>query len=250
MERDNSKDKARHERLSVKQVKYVSKNFENFRNKEGSQHIATFSSQLNFLEKFCHFEFRHVLDYGSGIGTFVPLILEFSKAKITSVERNEWCQNEFRTNIYRSFEAAESRVFLRDSIPFEDFDVIIIDDEISRAELRLLLSSSHLGMIFVEGWRNKTVGQISRRLMLYGYEANFSRGDSRLEEFSRRGKALRTHEKGGSTFILRKGSRFSNLKSWLLRVRETKEFMELFKALYFFSRRKISVRSRLKKKST
>ena len=66
----------------------VAKNFDTFAQLEGSQHIATFSSQLNLAECLVNFEFKQILDYGSGIGTLVPILLKLTDGKICAVEKN------------------------------------------------------------------------------------------------------------------------------------------------------------------
>jgi hypothetical protein len=224
---------------------FVADNFENFRAKEGSQHIATFSSQLNFLEKFCNLKSCSVLDFGSGIGTFIPIILNFSRASIVAVEKNEWCRKQFEKNVFEGRDNLQNRIRLAESIPSDLFDVVIIDDDICRKELSKMLCSKGLKFIFIEGWRNKTVGQISRRLTLYGYSASFFRGESRLKEFNRLGKSNRIEEKAGSGFILKRSGFWSNLKSWFCRLRETGELKEWVKQFYFWLGRSVRFRSRI-----
>ena len=75
---------------------FVGENFDRFKTKEGSQHIATFSSQLNFLENFCKLDVSNILDFGSGIGTFVPIMLTFSKAQIVAVEKTHGVWSNLR----------------------------------------------------------------------------------------------------------------------------------------------------------
>ena len=65
----------------------VASNFRTFERLEGSQNMATFSSQLNLAECLLNFEFKQILDYGSGIGTLVPILLKLTDAKICAVEK-------------------------------------------------------------------------------------------------------------------------------------------------------------------
>jgi hypothetical protein len=55
-----------------------SSNYDNFKKIEGSEYIATFSSQLNFVEQLVRLKPETVLVYGTGIGTFIPIILNNS----------------------------------------------------------------------------------------------------------------------------------------------------------------------------
>jgi tRNA1(Val) A37 N6-methylase TrmN6 len=66
---------------------FCKSNVSRFQSLEGSEHIATFSSQLNLASIIVDAKARNVLDFGTGIGTLVPLILQFSEAKIYAVEK-------------------------------------------------------------------------------------------------------------------------------------------------------------------
>jgi hypothetical protein len=222
-------------------------NYEYFSKLEGSQHIATFSSQLNFVEQLVCSKADRVLDFGSGIGTFVPLILSKSNSKIYAVEKNEWCKNQFSVNILTNPTIDSDRVNLSGSIPALNFNVVVIDDDISRSEIHQILKGRNLSLIFVEGWRNRTVGHISKRLWIFGYCAVFHRGKSRLLEAERVGERGEKFEKAGSYFLLVPGNPFQSFKSWLKRISKTGELTELFKEFYYWVSRSISLRSRIKK---
>ena len=231
----------------VNLIKACSLNYDNFKKIEGSNHIATFSSQLNFAEQLVRLRPKTVLDYGTGIGTFIPIVLNNSDASIYAVEKNEWCRNKFSEIIFNDNFTSASRVILLDALPNLEFNIVIIDDEISRSEIHKILMSQKLLLIFIEGWRNRTVGQISKRLPLFGYTAEFYRGSSRLMEAGRLGKRGIEVEKSGSYFLLSPGKPLANITSWLGRVNQTKEFSEIFKEFYFWVNRLLSIRSRFRK---
>lgn len=226
---------------------FCKSNVSRFQSLEGSEHIATFSSQLNLASIIVDAKARNVLDFGTGIGTLVPLILQFSEAKIYAVEKNAWCQSKFKENMSNVSSSEKSRIELHSQIPFIDFDLVIIDDYISRIEIHKLLRGKNLSLIFVEGWRNRTIGHISKRLPLFGYSAEFIRGKSRLSEFGIIDLQGRDFEKAGSYFILSRQSAKENYLSWLRRLTSTSEFNELLKEFYYWLRRILSVRARIKK---
>jgi hypothetical protein len=102
-----------------------------------------------------------------------------------------------------------------------------------------------LKFIFIEGYRNKTVGQISKRLPFFGFSGKFIRCKSRLQELQRTDKAGRIEEKAGAYFILSRCHKVGNFKSWLKRINATREIQEVGKELYFWLRRTLSIRKRL-----
>jgi hypothetical protein len=202
---------------------------------------------LNFVEQLVRLKPETVFDYGTGIGTFIPIILNNSNASIYAVEKNEWCRNGFTRIILNDNFTSASRVTLLDAPPILEFDIVIIDDEISRSEIHKILMSRKLQLIFIEGYRNHTVGHISKRLLLFGYTAEFYRGSSRLLEARRLGKRSSEIEKAGSYFLLSPGKPLGNISSWLARVNQTNEFSEIFKEFYFWVNRLLSIRSRFRK---
>lgn len=226
---------------------FCKSNVSRFQSREGSEHIATFSSQLNLASIIVDAKARNVLDFGTGIGTLVPLVLQFSEAKIYAIEKNAWCQSQFKENMRDLSLQDKSRIELHSQIPFKDFDLVIIDDDISRREIHKLLRGKKLSFIFVEGWRNRTIGHISKRLPFFGFSAEFVRGKSRLSEFGIRDLQGRDFEKAGSWFILSRQSAKENYLSWLRRLSSTSEFNELLKEFYYWLRRIFSVRARIKK---
>ena len=223
----------------------VTNNFQTFEQLEGSQNMATFSSQLNLAECLLNFEFKQILDYGSGIGTLVPILLKLTDAKICAVEKNSWCRDQFYLNL-RTLEGKNiERINLIPKIEFKSFDAVIIDDAISRKDISHLLKNTNLRFIFIEGHRNRTVGQISRRLPFFGFSSKFVRCQSRLREYQRTDKFGSDEEKAGSYYILLRCKMVQNFQSWLIRIAETGEIQEVVKESYFYLRRAFSIRKRL-----
>lgn len=229
--------------LSLHKIAY--ENYIHFSKLEGSDHIATFSSQLNLLEAINGLEIKKALDWGAGIGTISNLLAKNKDCLITAYELNIWCQNQFTRNL------EQKKLFkLTGEFPLDfDYDLIVIDDDINRGQIIKLLNNRTLKVVFVEGWRNKTVGHISFGLLLRGKTAQFKRCSSRLLEFDLHGKNGTRVEKAGAYFIIgvEKKSFLLALNSWLNRLQATSEFKEFFKEIYFWIGRKIAVRSRLGK---
>jgi hypothetical protein len=127
------------------------------------------------------------------------------------------------------------------------FEAICIDDKISRKQIAQVLRQEKLKVIFIEGWRNKTAAQVSRRLLMYGYAAHFTRGAVRWDSGWTFKNNLKTEEKAGCWFVIEKQAFHLNFLSWARRVSKTSEFSELFKEFYFWVRRSLSIRKRLRK---
>lgn len=219
-------------------------NWCHFKQLEGSKHIATFSSQLNLLEIIQDYEINKALDWGAGIGTISNLLKESKDCDITAYELNKWCRDQFKSNL-----ALIKEIELKDEFPLiSDFDLIVIDDDINRKQIRLLLKSKNIKVIFIEGWRNKTVGHVSFGLLSRGKSAQFKRCTSRLQEFDLHGKNGNRIEKSGSYFIVsaEKYLVVLALNSWVKRIKNTNEFKELFKELYFWISRSLAVRSKIR----
>jgi hypothetical protein len=215
-----------------------------FKQLEGSKHIATFSSQLNLLEIIQDYEIKKALDWGAGIGTISNLLKKSKDCYVTAYELNKWCRDQFKGNL-----ALIKEIGLTDEFPsISDFDLIVIDDDINRKQIRLLLKSKNIKIIFIEGWRNKTVGHVSLGLLLRGKSAQFKRCASRLQEFDLYGKNGNRIEKSGSYFIIstEKYPVVLTLNSWVKRIKNTNEFKELFKEIYFWISRSLAVRSRIR----
>lgn len=225
-----------------KGIQLVQENFGNFINKDGSEHIATLSSQINLYRLLKSYEPNQILDWGGGIGTLTKLCLEVvDKAKIHVFERNEWCIGEFNKNI------PNFKGFIVKELNYANYDFVIIDDDISRSEIHKILSFPGLKVIFVEGWRNRTVGHISKRAVLHGFSAKFFRSKSQLFLFGR-GEEW---EKSGSWFVFEhKGFHLDVLRSWIIRWRITKEGKEVIKEFYYWIGRLIRPSSRIKSLKT
>jgi hypothetical protein len=206
-------------------------NYNKFVQLEGSDHIATISSQINLIELLIKFPPKLVLDWGSGIGTLSKLLLEVSNSKVVSFERNQWCRDQYLLNL-----GGNPRLELVSVEPIKyTFDTIIIDDDISLKQIKHLLENKLLGIIFIEGWRNRTVAHFSIQLLLNGRSAKFYRCDSRLEDYNLLSKHGTKIEKSGSYFLIENHkTRINSIYSWVLRMGKTKEFREVCKAFYFW----------------
>lgn len=216
-------------------------NFKFFESKPGSDHIATFSSQLNLLEVLIENGCDSVLDFGSGIGTLTKLVQSLGIKKIYSYERSEWCKLQAQRNL-QPF----SPIYVSDLSLLPSIEGIFIDDEISRKQIHQLLRQKHLKLIFIEGWRNKTASQVSHRLVLHGYAAAFRRGTVGWNENWTFSSELTRNEKAGCWFILRRRNKILATTSWLARIHATGEFKEIIKELYFWFARTVRLRSRWK----
>lgn len=219
-------------------------NYQYFKSKNGSAHIATFSSQLNLVELLKSTECNSILDYGSGIGTVAKLMETIGIAEIFCFERSEWCKEQAINNLHPT-----TPQYIYELTGRVGFEAVCIDDEISRKQISQMLKEKKLRVIFIEGWRNKTASQVSRRLFVHGYTATFNRGAARLNSEWTFNKSLRTQEKAGCWFIIEKQSLHLAFLSWTRRVSRTGEFKELFKEFYFWFRRLLSVRMRLQQYS-
>jgi hypothetical protein len=202
----------------------VSANYENFSGLQGSQHIASRSSQLNLAEALEQLKPKMLLDWGSGIGTLVPIYIRLTEAKIVAFERNVWCRDRFLENI-----GITSRIELTESLPLGvTFDFITIDDEISLKEIfQLLTRPNDQVTIFIEGWRNSTLAKFSFALLLLRRSGEAERFRSRLHEFESSNKL----EKSGSIIKSYKSNLLSSIQSWFKRTPVTKELNELFNYL-------------------
>jgi hypothetical protein len=217
-------------------------NYQLFKSKIGSAHIATFSSQLNLIELLEQNKCQSVLDYGSGIGTLTKLMEKIGITSIYSYEQSDWCREQAIANLYPI-----APKYLNDLSEKVAFEAICVDDEISRRQIVQVLRQEKLKVIFIEGWRNKTAAQVSRRLLMYGYAASFTRGTTRQDSGWAFSKNLRTEEKAGCWFVIEKKAFHLAFLSWVRRVSKTSEFSELLKEFYFWVRRSLSIRKRLRK---
>jgi hypothetical protein len=217
-------------------VKLVSKNYMQFYMKTGSDHIATRSSQLNLLRLLYEYNPERILDWGAGIGTTTSLCLMFeSSCKIDAFERDSWCIQQFRINV------PNFRGQILQQLTNSNYDFLIIDDEISRREINKLLRFKKTKIIFVEGWRNRTVGHLSKRLLKHGFAAEYIRSNSQLHLFGEN-----DWEKSGSWFVLDyRGFHPKVLTSWVKRLPKTREDKEVFKEFYFWIGRNIRISSRV-----
>lgn len=221
--------------------------YHSFKNKDGSQHIATFSSLFTLAELLDEFQPENFCDFGAGIGTLSSLAACLNVLEINAVERNSWCQSQMSTNVNPTYYKMFSNL---ESINLNSCVFIAIDDDINRSELWKIVSSKRMRIIFIEGWRNKTVAQLSRRLFFRKKRASFRRSSSK-EEFLKYLECGACNlqvpgEKAGSYFLLGAGDANSYFGSWISRMKETREWNEFLKAIFFFFGRKIAPRQRVK----
>lgn len=200
-------------------VLFCKLNFEHFSSLPGSQHIASRSSAFNLLELLIYYKPERVLDWGSGIGTLIPLYDFVDTSIIVAVEKNQWCRDQFITNteVFKG-------IILTDDLPDElAFNLVSIDDDIDLITILRLISSNRFPkVVFIEGWRNRTVAKISFIILLRGLSAHFTRGKDRSQEFE-----LGEREKCGAFFELSRRNNYHFLNSWVKRRSKTHEFREL-----------------------
>lgn len=214
-------------------------NFKFFESQPGSDHIATFSSQLNLLDLLTEIRCKSILDFGSGIGTLTKLVQVLNVENVVSYERSEWCKIQALDNLQPFIPN-----YVTDLAQLPMIEAVCIDDQISRKQIRQLLRQPNLKVIFIEGWRNKTASQISHRLVLHGYSASFYRGKSRWNASWPFSLELNQGEKAGCWFILERQNRVLATLSWLRRVKSTGEIQEVCKEFFFWLSRNIKLRSR------
>lgn len=107
-------------------------NYNHFKQLEGSEHIATFSSQLNLLEVIEKHDIKSALDWGAGIGTITNLLMVSTDCYVTAYELNEWCRDQLKKNL-----TLTKRIELSDKFPLlAQYDLIVIDDDISRKQIK------------------------------------------------------------------------------------------------------------------
>jgi hypothetical protein len=200
-------------------VLVVRDNFETFHKREGSGEIASRGSQLNLLELLREHAPKRVLDWGTGLGTLVPIYRQAGVKSIVAFERNVWCREQFAKNI-RTLDD----VILVDQLPNDtSFDFVTFDDEVESKNLRKIIGRQTFPeIIFVEGWRNRTIVRISFLILRRGLKARFVRLKDRSIDFG-----LNEREKSGSYFQLHGASRFESLSSWLQRRNATFETREI-----------------------
>lgn len=199
-------------------VSFIDVNYQHFSSLSGSQHIASRSSALNLLELLRIFRPTCVLDWGSGIGTLIPLYDVVNTSTIVAVEKDEWCRSQFIKNTQMF-----SNIFLRDDLTYEfTYDFVVIDDSINlKTILRLISRNLFPQVVFIEGWRNRTIAKISFVILLRGMSADFARGNDRSLEF-RQGE----REKSGAYFVLSNENLYSSISSWTRRCLKTHEIRE------------------------
>ena len=200
------------------------KNFERFKSLEGSKHIATLGSQHVLAELLSRFEPKVILDWGSGIGTLLQLADEVCHPKLFANEENSWCRERARENL-----ATLKCEYISASDSPKNLDAVFIDADIEIYQLDSILMVDTLKFIYVEGWRNTTCIQISRRLRAHGYSAKFTRPGGLVAHYRRSD----SYEKRGSFFILRKEKKLRCIYSRIARIWPTGEIVAPAITAYF-----------------
>ena len=205
---------------SIKSI--ANSNFLRFKSYEGSEHIATESSQENLLTILKSLQPEDVLDFGAGIGTLSALVLDNSKANICAVEKNKWCSDQFTAHMLPS-----NRITLTQAIPInKHFDLYIIDDSISIGEVcKIFKGGKKTFALFIEGRRSSTIAKFSFFSIFYKYSCLYVVGESRLDLY---GNSL--IEKAGSTFYFSKNSLPATILSYFKRFKKTGDLRQ---AIYY-----------------
>jgi hypothetical protein len=208
----------------------VQSNFDRFKSYEGSDHIATRSSQINMLTLLESIKPREILEFGAGIGTLTALALENSEANITAVEKNKWCLEQFAVH-----NLPNNRIMLTQSMPMSNhYDFYIIDDAISINEVCKIFDGKKKSFIvFIEGKRSSTVAKLSFYSIFYKYSSVYIKFPSRLDLFEES-----SSEKGGSYFHFFKSPLMGVIFSYFRRFKKTKELQHF----YYYIRNRIKNR--------
>jgi len=193
-------------------------NFNLFKKFEGSEHIATISSQINILEILKKYPIYSVMDFGAGIGTLSNLIIKNTNVNLTAIEDNPFCIAQFSKHILPN-----KRVNLLNEIPRNnEFDFVIIDNAIQTRDIFRLFRDSKQVIVFIEGRRSSTVTRLSFLSIFFRLSRRFYHCESRLNLFG-----SKEIEKGGSYFIFTKSTLLSTISTWLSQFRETGELNEI-----------------------
>lgn len=191
---------------------FALENHDYFSKLEGSKHIATLTSQRNLENLLNQFKPKAILDWGSGIGTLINLAHKVCDPKLYAFEENKYCRGLAKINLA----GLPVEYVSEASIPAE-IEGVFLDGEISNLQINRLLASKNLKFIFIEGWRNKTVIEISRQLKKHGYAAKFKRPGGWLSNYTK----PTGFEKGGAWFIIEKSNRPKAFISRLKRIKST-----------------------------
>ncbi len=197
---------------AVTEKHFALQNHDYFSKLEGSKHIATLTSQLNLENLLNQFNPKAILDWGSGIGTLTNLAHKVCDPKLYAFEQDKYCRDLAAINLA----GLPVEYVSEDYIPV-DIEAAFLDGEISKLQINRLIASKNLKFIFIEGWRNKTVIEISRQLQRKGYAAKFERHGGWLSYYSK----PEGFEKGGAWFILEKSNKPKVLISRLKRIKST-----------------------------
>ncbi len=199
-------------------------NFDKFSTLEGSKHIATLSSQRNLAELAFRFKPKTILDWGSGIGTLTALVSKITNPKVYAYEESEYCKN-----LAKKYLDMVEIHYIQASDNLNQIEAAFIDASISKENITSILGAPNLKFIFIEGWRNSTVIQISRTLPKFGLSAKFKRGNGYAGYIIN----SKNYEKAGAWFVLRKSNRMQSSFSRVVRIWGTGEISDLILRNYF-----------------
>ena len=193
-------------------------NFNTFKKFEGSDHIATVSSQINLLEILRTHQVDQVMDFGAGIGTLTSLVIKHTNVNLTAIEKNEFCIKQFTKH-----NLPNNRITLLGKIPrYGNFDLVIIDDAIKTSEIFRLFYAAKNVIVFIEGRRSSTIARLSFYSIFFRMIRKFQYCPSRLNLFG-----SNEIEKGGSSFVFNKGTLLKTVITWMQQLRKTGELNQI-----------------------
>lgn len=141
--------------------KSYSSTYAMFKNIVGSQHIASLKALKTILKYSKSLEKNDsnstVLEIGTGIGTVAYLVTKNTNLNYLAYETNDFCIDQLNQNVdsVRMTVVGDFNDLLA-HILLGSVSFLIIDDIISKKDLRLLLSRIKPKYIFIEGHRFKT----------------------------------------------------------------------------------------------
>lgn len=130
--------------------------YNSFKQKMGSEHIASPVGIQVLLEIIEEIKPRHILEIGGGLGTLSYAALKFSDVQMDIFEDHPFCIKELQKNL-RGYE--ERYQLLEDYnnfiLPHTSYDLIIIDGGGHAFVHEVISKCQHIGRIFIEGGRGE-----------------------------------------------------------------------------------------------
>src|SRR5438552_2510169 len=137
--------------------KHAQEVYERFRQRPGSQHIATHGAIEGLIRWLSRARPSSILEVGAGIGTLTYAAVETLNRlghpyRLTCLEDNAFCLEQLRNNLaehWRRFEVYDGM----GAVPADrgQFDFIILDGGSTSKEYFQRVAPR--GVVFVEGWR-------------------------------------------------------------------------------------------------